>query len=70
MSRLRQNSEVIVYHDVDEEGNHTYYLYDGRRKVTLDWGVVGHIPNRGDRFTHPRRDIDLRLSDIVWPDDC
>jgi len=70
MNRLKQNSEIVVYHNVDEEGNHSYYFYDENEKVDLDWGEVGHIPNRGDRFAHPEKSIDLRLDDILWADDC
>jgi hypothetical protein len=64
MKKLKHNARVIVYHEV------SYFFYDGKRRVDLDWGQVGHIPNGGDRFPHPERDIDLRLDDILWADDC
>ncbi len=70
MKKLRQNTEVVVYHDVDDEGNHSYYFYDEDEKVDLDWGEVGHIPNRDDRFPHPDKNLDLRLDNILWADDC
>ncbi len=70
MRKLRNNSSVTVYHEVDDEGNHYYYFYDGGKKIDLDWGCVGHIPNTGDRFSHPGSDIALRLDDILWADDC
>jgi len=69
MMNLKQNDKVIVYYKIDEEGNHHYYFYDGRKKVDLDWGEVGHVPNSGDRFSHPKRDIDLRLDSILWAED-
>jgi len=69
MKKLRNGDASIVYHEVDEEGNHLYWFYDGGKRVGLDWGEIGHIPNGGDRFPHPERDIDLRLDDILWADD-
>ncbi|RLI65062.1 MAG: hypothetical protein DRO67_03235 [Candidatus Asgardarchaeum californiense] len=56
--------EVIVYHEVDDEGNHYYYFYDGNKRVDLDWGETGLVPNAGDRFSHPSKDEDLRLGEI------
>jgi len=70
MKRLKHNAEIVVYHNVDEEGNHSYYFYDENEQVDLDWGEVGHIPNRGDRFPHLEKNIDLRLDGILWVDDC
>jgi len=69
MKSVKQNDKVIVYHKIDEEGNHYYYFYDGRKKVDLEWGEVGHIPNASDRFSHLKRNIDLRLDDILWAED-
>jgi len=69
MKNLRSGDVSVVYHEVDEEGNHSYWFYDGDERVDLDWGETGHIPNSGDRFPHPDRDIDLRLDDILWADD-
>jgi len=70
MKKLKHNARTIVYHEVSDEGDHSYFFYDGKRRVELDWGQVGHIPNGGDRFPHPERDIALRLDDILWADDC
>ncbi len=69
MKILRQNDKVVVFHKIDEEGNHSYYFYDGKRKIELDWGETGLIPNSGDSFPHPDRDIDLILDDILWAED-
>jgi hypothetical protein len=62
--RLRWLDKVIVYHEVDEDGNHFYFFYDGNNKIELDWGETGFIPNFGDRFPHPDREIDLVLNGI------
>jgi len=70
MKKLKHNQGIIVYHEFSDEGDHSYFFNDGKRRVDLDWGQVGHIPNGGDRFPHPERDIDLRLDDILWADDC
>jgi hypothetical protein len=48
MKTLSESDKVIVYHMIDEEGNHSYYFYDGRKKVKLDWGEVGLTPDSGD----------------------
>jgi len=69
MKMLKHNSKVIVYHNIDEDGNHCYYFYDGKKKIKLIWGETGYIPNFGDRFPHPQKEIDLRLDNIVWADD-
>jgi hypothetical protein len=69
MNRLRSDNSVKVYHEVDDEGNHFYWFYEKGERIDLDWGETGHIPNCGDRFPHPKRDIDLRLDDILWADD-
>lgn len=69
MNRLRSGDSVKVYHEVDGEGNHYYWFCDKGKRVDLDWGEIGHIPNAGDRFAHPERDIDLRLDDIIWAND-
>ncbi len=69
MKNLKQNDKVIVYHKIDEEGNHHYYFYDGGKKIDFDWGEIGHVPNSGDRISHSKRDIDLRLDDILWAED-
>ena len=61
---LRHNDKVIIYHKIDDEGNHYYYFYGGKRKIDLDWGETGLIPNSGDGFPHPNRDIDSILDDI------
>ena len=66
---LRDNEKVIVYHKIDEDGNHYYFFFDSKKKIDLDWGETGHVPNGGDRFPHPKRDIDLRLNDVCWADD-
>lgn len=60
MMKLEDNDEVIVYR--------SYYFYDGPERVDLDWGIIGHIPNQGDTFEHPKRNIGLRLGGIVWGD--
>lgn len=69
MKSLKQNDKVIVYHEIDGEGNHYYYFYDYKKKVELIWGSTGLIPNIGDRFPHPNRHIDLRLDAILWAED-
>jgi len=69
MKRLKQNDKIAVYHQIDQKGNHYYYFYDGGRRIYLDWGETGLIPNAGDRFPHPERDIDLKLDDILWAED-
>jgi len=69
MKKLKQNDKVIVYHKIDEEGNHYYYFYDGKKRIELDWGETGHIPNGGDSFSHPYKEIDLVLDEILWVED-
>jgi len=69
MKRLAHNDAVLVYHKIDNEGNHEYYFYDDGKKVELLWGITGHTPNHGDRFPHPERNIDLHLDDILWAED-
>ncbi|MGQ9631894.1 MAG: hypothetical protein ACUVXI_16520 [bacterium] len=69
MKTLRQNDKITVYHKIDEDGNHYYYFYDGKKKVELIWGSTGLVPNFGDRFPHPDKDIDLRLDNILWAED-
>ena len=69
MKELKCNDKIIIYHEIDEEGDHHYYFYDGEKKVDLDWGQIGHVPNADDCFPHPERDIDLVLYDILWADD-
>ena len=68
MKRLRDGDYVQVYHEVTDEGEHWYKFYDGEKRLDLDWGQTGHIPNGGDRFPHPRRDIDLHLDGIIGAD--
>ena len=69
MEKLKHNSWVTVYHRIDNKGNHYYWFIDGSKVIYLDWGATGHIPNRGDRFLHPKRDIDLHLDDVLWAND-
>ena len=69
MKKLKQNDKIIVYHKIDEAGNHYYYFYDCKEKIELDWGETGHIPNGNDRFSHPVREIPLILDDILWIED-
>ena len=64
--RLSKLDRVTVYRKTDEEGNYYYFFFDGDEKVELDWGETGFIPNIGDRFPHPSRDIDLILSEISF----
>jgi hypothetical protein len=28
---LRENDRITVYHKIDDEGNHCYYFYDGKK---------------------------------------
>lgn len=65
---LQHEDKVIVYHKVNRNGDHIYYFYDNGKKVYLDWGEIGHIPNCEDAFPHPQKDIDLILDDIIWED--
>ena len=69
MKKLKNGEDVKVYHEIDDQGNHYYWFLDGNKKVNLDWGGTGLIPNRGDRFPHPKKEIDLHLDDILWTDD-
>jgi len=69
VKELRHNDKIIVYHEIGEEGDHYYYFYDGEKKVELDWGQTGFVPNANDRFPHPERDIDLTLYDVLWAED-
>ena len=62
--RLSTLDRVTVYRKTDEDGNHYYFFFDGNEKVDLDWGETGFIPNIGDRFPHPTRNIDLVLKEI------
>ena len=64
MRELKHGDSVVVYHEI-EEGEHCYYFCDGGRRIDLDWGETGHVPNATDRFPHPEVDIDLRLDDIL-----
>ncbi|MCM8785648.1 MAG: hypothetical protein NC827_02790 [Candidatus Omnitrophica bacterium] len=66
MKTLRRNDKVVVYHKIGEEGDHYYSFYDGKKKIELDWGETGLIPNADDRFPNSDRDIDLILDDILW----
>jgi len=34
------------------------------KKIELDWGETGLIPNSGNSFSHPDRDIDF-----LWAED-
>jgi hypothetical protein len=72
MKKLKHNSWVTVYHRIDNEGNHYYWFMDGTKVIYLCWGETGLIPNHGDRFPHPKKNIDLHLDDILWEtdDDC
>lgn len=69
MKKLKNRNSVKVYHEIDDESNHYYWFLDGNEKVDLDWGETGHIPNSGDQFPHPKRDMDLHLDGILWSDD-
>jgi hypothetical protein len=69
MRRLRHRERVKVYHEVDDEGNHLYWFSDGAKRIDLDWGEIGHIPNSDDLFPYPEREIDLRLDYVSWADD-
>ena len=66
MKTLRDGAYVQVYHEFTDEEKHCYWFYDGKERINLDWGQTGHIPNGGDQFPHPKREIDLHLDDIVW----
>jgi len=55
---------VSVYRETDEDGNHCYFFFDGKSRVELDWGETGFVPNIGDRFPHPRKDVDLVLDKL------
>ncbi len=65
MTESRKTKSINVYHKVDDEGNHLYFFYDSGEKIDLDWGDTGHIPNAGDTFPHPKRNIDFRPNDIL-----
>lgn len=68
MKKLQNRDKITIYHEINEAGDHNYFFFDGTERVDLDWGDIGHIPNAGDSFPHPNRDIDLELDDILWAD--
>lgn len=69
MGKLKQNNNIIVYHDIKKDNVHFYYFYDGSKKEFLDWGETDLVPNIDDRFLYREKDIDLRLKAILWAKD-
>jgi len=69
MKRLKHGDRVVLYHDISPEGDHSYYFFDMEKRVMLDWGEIGHVPNYSDRFDHPQRDVTLKLDGILWGED-
>mgnify|MGYP001048373214 CR=1 FL=1 len=65
MKKLKDGDYVRVYHEVDDNGEHWYWFCDGNKTVYLDWGETGLVPNWNDRFSHPERNIELRLEGVV-----
>lgn len=70
MAKIKNLSAVLVYHEAyepteEEPIRHEYWFFYKRKKIDLDWGETGHVPNTGDLFIVEELDKDFRLKGII-----